>query len=219
MRVKFDINGKSLLAVAILSAGIAFGDFVSIADVKTSGGIVVDGMSDEEVKNIILETMPVGSVTLRMDAVNPSTIYGGTWTLITGDAALAFGDGTALNGVSEGNNNPLVPVVAHTHTATQVAHSHTRGTMEIKGTTAIGEFDSKKQTGAFTGKSSYSNEGNGTAAGGSTDYTTNFQASRSWTGSTSSITPKITVASTGTSKATIDVRGARIKVNVWKRTK
>ena len=38
---------------------------------------------------------PVGSVVMRMDAVNPATLYGGTWQLITGDATITFGNGAA----------------------------------------------------------------------------------------------------------------------------
>lgn len=79
-------------------------------------------------------------------------------------------------------------------TSSTDSHSHTRGSMNITGETAIGEFDSNRQKGAFYGKNSYSNSGNGTGVEGSTDYYTKFDASRSWTGSTSSDSHNHTVA-------------------------
>ncbi len=41
MKIKFEINGKALLGLSLLSAGVAFGDFVTLVDSKGSGGVVV----------------------------------------------------------------------------------------------------------------------------------------------------------------------------------
>jgi len=46
----------------------------------------------------------------------------------------------------------------------------------ITGQTAIGEFDSNRQIGVFSGRLSYTNSGNGTANGGSTDFYTTFNS-------------------------------------------
>jgi hypothetical protein len=41
MNIKFEINGKSLAAAILLSAGLAFGNFVSVIDSDSVGGIIV----------------------------------------------------------------------------------------------------------------------------------------------------------------------------------
>lgn len=40
--MKLELNGKSLWAICILSAGMAFGNYVSIVDAKSADGIIVD---------------------------------------------------------------------------------------------------------------------------------------------------------------------------------
>lgn len=200
MNVKFEINGKALLAFALLSAGLAFGDFVTVADVKTSGGITTPGMTESDKEDLLLESMPVGSVSLRMDSKNPSTIYGGTWQLITGDASLRLGSGSDVSSAAIlGNNTPVVPVPQHSHTT-----SHSLKTASA---------------GAHTHTSS-------TYTGGGSNTTTMYNGGGSnrgtWTSSSSgnhthTITGAVTVNSTGTANAKLDVRGAYVVVNVWKR--
>ncbi|ENM2831986.1 hypothetical protein AB6Q85_002333 [Vibrio cholerae] len=175
---------------------------------------------------------PVGSVVLRMDAVNPSTIYGGTWRLITGDASLTFGNGSAQSGAVTGNNTPAVPVPAHTHSASQAEHNHNRGNMEISGNfshTLMGTygygFGLSDAGGAFYADPASANEnwaintGFATSVGrhAANGYVSQFRASRNWSGFTSNAAPAVTVASTGTANATLNVRGARIAINVWQR--
>lgn len=185
------LNGKTFLGIIALSVGLTFGDFVSLVDGKSSGGYIV--------KEVPVETTTAGSVVLRVDDVNPSTIYGGTWELITGDASLRLGDGSNLSATIEGSgNDPVVPLQAH---------SHTRGTMDITGTfNNISQDRSSSITasGAFTKSSS--GQGRGTGDGTAMNFT--FTASNSWTGETSV---------EGTSNAKLNVRGDYLKVNVWKK--
>lgn len=170
------INKKIGLAILGSMSLFAMADFVSLIDAKSAGGIIVEK-----------ETMTVGSVVFRMDDVNPADIYGGTWQLLDEDATVIFGNGAKQSGVAIGENNPLVPLVAH---------SHTRGTMEISGTARLNseKFDSTA-SGVFTKStvSGYRNEGKGS----NTVNQLNFTASRNWTGSTSV---------EGTSNARLDVR-------------
>ncbi|HDI3263887.1 TPA: hypothetical protein PMC50_002508 [Vibrio cholerae] len=162
---------------------------------------------------------------LTMSEANPKDELGyGTWQLLTGDASLSFGDGTAQSGAVTGDNTPLVPVPAHSHTASQAAHSHNRGNMEIAGEiSGMSDQGHRSQVlnwgeGAFyidragTSQSLPGHYGHRQGGGRAV-----FRASRSWTGNTSSTAPAVTVNSTGTASARIDVRGARIKVNVWMR--
>lgn len=53
MEIKFNLNGKGLIGLALLSTSIAFGSYVSLVDVKSAGGIVIEE-----------EQLPVGSITM-----------------------------------------------------------------------------------------------------------------------------------------------------------
>lgn len=148
------------------------------------------------IEQSIINARPIGSLEFRADNINPQSLFPNTtWALITGDACVAFGNGTN-GGTQSGNNNPAVPVPAHAHGATFTGaplppHNH------------------------------YTNVHGGNESGPPIDsaswggYTTNLLTS-----SDSAGTPvgTVTVASTGDQNATIDVRGARIYLNVWKRT-
>lgn len=153
----------------------------------------------QQVADLGKTLFPVGSVVMRMDAVNPATLYGGTWQLITGDATITFGNGSAQTGNASGNNNPGVPLPQHSHqaqhslTARQVPdHSHggvpARVRVEVGGKT--GTLYSVYQ------------DGNTAPAGGHNHI----------------IDGTVAITTVGTANPTIDVRGARIAINVWRRT-
>lgn len=199
--MKGDIRISKKLAIMLAGTISLFAaaDFVSMVDHKSAGGIIVEGTTDEDIKKVILETMPIGTVTLRMDDINPSTIYGGTWSLITGDASLSLGDGTVQDGIITGDNNPSVPLVAH---------NHGRGTQEITGTQIGRRIININGYGAFFPTDAGYEDGVVTSSVKSSNAL-GFQASRAWTGRSTT---------EGVQNATIDVRGAQMKVNVWKRT-
>ncbi len=153
-----------------------------------------------------------------MYSINPSTLYGGTWIRISGDASLRFGNGTNLDGVAVGNNNPLVPLKEHTHAANQVARSHNKGTLNITGRFGDGFYGEKSATGAFS-RNNTSGSMKYTAEGWVlNDPLIDFNAKNAWTGNTNAVSPAITVVEEGIENATIDVRGQYIIINVWKRT-
>lgn len=151
-------------------------------------------MSEIKTNNVKVyaEEMNVGSVVFRMDDMNPKDIYGGTWELITGDASVSFGDGSNQSGLIEGTNIKPVPLPRHSHTgktSTDGAHTHT-----------------------FTrprGDKSWGNGGGNTWWGSNnTNHTTNTSGNHSHT---------LTINETGVDNPTIDVSGAKIKLNIWKR--
>ena len=144
---------------------------------------------------------PIGSVVLRMDAVDPATLFGGTWSLITGDASLSFGDGTTRDGVASGDNTPVNTLAEHSHANTAVfagdalaPHTHTIETDIIA-------FSADNISGAFV------------KAGAPDPYITSGASAGTPSGSVN-----MTNVNVGTSGATLDVRGAQISINVWKRT-
>lgn len=174
----------------------------------------------DDLNNYLGKVYPVGSVVLRMDDVNPATLFGGTWQLITGDANLTFGDGSVMSGAVTGQNEIAITLPRHRHKLTSVRHTHTRGTMEISGSVLrLGEGfqDSGAASGAFA-KITGSRGNTYHHQDGSTSGSFDFKASRGWTGHTSEALANAYSDYDGTANPKMDTRGARIAINVWKRT-
>lgn len=227
--MEIKINGKALLALVSIGASLSFGKYVTLIDAESVGGIVVDGDSDEQIAEALLQITPIGSVIFRMDTVDPETIYGGTWELVTGASALKFGDGSPQTGGVDGSNIKNVPMLAHTH---EMAHTHQRGSMEFHGDLSALGYASTSVGYSLNGSGAFHPSGSKTvidkidvgADQGSVYRSVNFYASRTWTGSTSNPyitntgTAKQNTANSGVSGATLDVEGATIAINAWKRT-
>lgn len=142
---------------------------------------------------------PVGSVVMRMDAVNPSTLYGGTWQLITGDATITFGNGSEQTGTQIGNNTPSVPLPLHNH-----------GTIHNLSARGVGDHQHSGVPARIR-----------VEVGGSTGtlYSVYQDGSTSPAGAHGHIIDgDVSVSNAGSANTTIDVRGARIAINVWRRT-
>ncbi|ADV88604.1 phage tail fiber domain-containing protein [Vibrio vulnificus] len=226
------------LTFSVPNASTSVKGAVQLSDSTTSASSTTAATSKalktvaDEVKALRFEAFPVGSCFLSMTAQNPASMLGyGTWRLITGDASLTFGNGTAQSGAVVGNNNPTVPVPAHSHTATHGLtadisgeHNHA-SSMSYSRVTQI-KTDYSGQ-GVGTGNNPTSGWSSSLGTGGSgTKYSialNNANVSASGTSSsggehTHAISGSVTVNSAGTPNATIDVRGARIAINVWQRT-
>ncbi len=149
---------------------------------------------------------PIGCVYLAVGGKDPATLFGGKWQQILGRYIRASGtlSGTTYTAGESGGE------VSHTITTDELpAHSHTRGTMNITGTfSGVGESnDSPKPilSGAFyvskaSGGITVSNDG-------ARDDLYGFDASKSWTGSTSVV---------GKSKS-IGMNPAYYVVDMWVR--
>ncbi len=146
--------------------------------------------------NLFLKTYPVGSIYISNTNTNPGTIFGGTWA--------AFGTGRTLVGVDTSQTEfDTVEETGgeKTHTLTIAetpSHTHTRGTMDIIGEfRAYSEYNlnntnfATKLKGPFWYNTNESdNYGTSTdLSSGSSDTVRqiHFQASRAWTGETSSV--------------------------------
>lgn len=205
--IEFNININKKLGVALLTA---CGLFAMAEHQSTfSGDTPVISQS---------ETMTIGSVVLRMDNVNPATIYGGTWELIQGDAALRLGNGTNQTTIIEGSDNVNMPIPKHNHDMT---HTHTRGTMNFTGhfPTIITNVFQDGTGGAFWADSNaalFQNKSPRTVTQ-TTNYGIYFTASRNWTGNTSQ-PDNLNASEEGVDNATVNVKGAHINLNIWKRT-
>ena len=211
---------------------------------------------------------PVGSVYISFNSANPQTLFGGTWTRLKDKFLLANGDSYAPNTTggsatktiavsnmpshnhsvsSSGSHSHSVTTAGaggHTHTAssnTTGSHKHERGSMNITGYFDVGDVDSSYRGGAFT-FSSHATTWNQRTAGGEANYVVNFDASKSWTGETSSAgnhshtitvnsvsnhTHTVTITNTGTHTHTTNNTGGGTPLNImppymtvymWRRT-
>ena len=201
---------------------------------------------------------PVGSVYISFASTNPATLFGGTWVRLKDTFLLANGDSYAPNttggsatktiGVSNmpshnhsvsssGSHSHSVTTSSaggHTHTAssnTTGAHKHERGTMNITGT--IGGDDSGsvggKESGAFYHVSNYTHNPGIVDQNGYQNGVWGFDASRNWTGETSSAgshshtitvnsvanhTHTVSITNTGSHTHTTNNTGGSVPLNI-----
>jgi len=152
-----------------------------------------------------LDTLfPVGSI--LVGGTNPSTRgFAGTWDAQQSDITISSTQPGVGEGQILGDNAPAVPLPAH---------SHTRGSMNITGSMLVESRLNARLIISTAGAFSQTNGsfGDGAASFPSINFpqqNVNFDASQTWTGSTSS---------EGSAGATLDVRGSRIKSVIWLRT-
>lgn len=150
---------------------------------------------------------PIGCVYLAVGGKDPATLFGGKWQQIIGRYIRASGtlSGTTYTAGENGGE------VSHTITTDELpAHSHTRGTMNITGTfSGVGQSDDTSIKPVLSGAFYVSKSCGGITVSnsGDRDDLYGFDASKSWTGSTSVV---------GKSKA-IGMNPAYFVVDMWVR--
>lgn len=126
---------------------------------------------------------PIGSYFCAETATNPSVLLGfGTWEQLKDRMLIGVGDSFALSSVGGEINHTLT-------NAEMPSHTHTRGTMNITGTsgnptTLTNYEEAGTPTGAFYVHAHGSSYGN--TNGTYNRWSLGFDASRSWSGETSS---------------------------------
>lgn len=179
------------------------------------------------INNIPNTIYPVGSIYMSLTSTDPSVLFGGSWEKLDDGRVLLGANDTYTAGSTGGSFTRKLStdnLPAHTHTATVSttgAHTHTRGTMNITGSVAEVRNEgtteaSFKASGAFsvTNVSRESSTGDGSGSA-----TLVFDASKSWTGATSSAgnhTHTVTLANTGKSTA-FNITQPYLAVYMWKR--
>ena len=183
-------------------------------------------------KNSYLNTIyPVGCIYLSVNSTNPNTLFGGTWERIQDTFLLCSGTSykAGLSGGSATKTLAVKNLPAHTHTVSSVssngAHNHTRGTMNITG--SVQTKDDLGYVGQFTDPQGafYVDGGPGrgrircTEANVADRYL-RFDASRNWTGTTSSEgshNHTVTLNNTGSGE-TFNIMPPYLSIYAWKRT-
>ena len=205
--------------------------------------------------DVLQRVFPVGSFYTSYNInTNPATLLGfGTWTAVQGrfllsaspayPAASTGGAATHAITVAElpahSHTGSTASAGDHTHTATTAsagAHTHTRGSMDITGYHGSEALISGGATGGHPfGGAFYASAGQGGHVAGNVGAGAeqiNFQASRSWTGATSSSgahTHTVTVATNGAHTHTVTVGNTGdgspmsllppyVAVYMWRRT-
>ena len=177
----------------------------------------------------------VGDMIITKNAENPSVKYEGTtWELLEEKTFIMSAGTTAKVGEKGGSNTHTMSVAempkhSHTYTmGTAGGHDHTRGTMNITG--KLGPDPQKRDDegpfpgivsgeGAFSVYSVYGNGSSGDSNYGA--YGCDFDASKSWTGSTSYVAAhnhSLTIDNTGSGSAW-DSRPKYVAAYIWIRTK
>lgn len=169
-----------------------------------------------------LAAYPVGAYYMSSDSTSPATLFGGTWTQITNRFIFAAGSGYSVNSTGGSATKSLSTdnLPSHSHSCGAAGnHTHTRGTMNI-----TGNFGGTDVQGSYYGNGAFAitSRGNYRDAGGSyeSNYGKNmsFDASRNWSGATSSNgSHSHTIGSTGKGTA-FNVMPPYIVAYVWRRT-
>jgi microcystin-dependent protein len=137
----------------------------------------------QEVSNLIDIIYPIGCIYQSTNSTPPNELFGGQWTRIKDKFLLTAGDSYSA-GATGGEATHVLT------TAETPAHTHTRGTMNITGGMA-GTGGSEPKFGSLSGALYGNTVSYASTTGNSSGYTRydgfNFDASRSWTGSTSSV--------------------------------
>lgn len=166
-----------------------------------SASLNADPMTSPALWQEVRSQLAVGETLFLTVDLTPTQLgYVGTWVSIEAGASLgAVEPGDPAIGTVTGTNNVNTPLLAHTHT---------RGTMEIEGFVNTDRGQIQDTGGAFDGPLINAPAGiNGSALTIGRNF--NFKASRNWTGETSS---------EGTPGSTIDVSGKILNGVWWKRT-
>ena len=177
----------------------------------------------------------VGDIICTKNTTNPSVQYPGTtWSLLGADTFLMSTTTAGNVGKTGGANTHTITTAqmpSHNHSVScggSGSHSHTRGTMDITGTFGVHSHDTagdngqggSRISGAFCTYSSWT--GNKKTAGSDSSHgaVINFNASRNWSGNTSTVsnhTHTISIGNNGSGQA-YDSRPQYISVYMWIRT-
>ena len=165
---------------------------------------------------------PVGTIYYSVNSTDPSTFIGGTWQQIKDRFILAAGDSYLADTVGGTSSVTITTnnLPSHTHTISQAgAHTHTRGTMNITG--GGGFYENPTVSGLYAPYGAFYTTSAKTYVGASASDKDNasleFDASRSWTGETSSNGAHTHIIESVGSNQPINTMPPYIVAYCWKR--
>jgi hypothetical protein len=163
----------------------------------------------------------IGDIKITQNSSNPSAKYGGVWALIQSETILMAGGASEVGSGSVtplGSNAPLIPVPAHSHGAT--IGSTDLGT---KASTPNGNHSHTPSINTSGNTNPNGQAGYISTAADQYQRTTSAGITLSASGdhqhsvAIGAHSHSATIASAGVDGATLDVRGQRIYVYIWKK--
>lgn len=172
-----------------------------------------------EYKSIIDSIHRVGEPLFRFSGVSPKTDFPWQeWLLVSGDASIRLGDGSAQSTTPSGNNDPGVPLVAHEH---NMDHDHPAGTTSGYSHNHKSGMPWFLEDNRLYMKYGYENTtGSGFDVGGFDNNRLRLPYTDTDVHNHTFDVPPYygNTGNTGSPNPTLDVRGASIKLNLWIRT-
>lgn len=109
VKMKIELNGKTLLSIVLISSSLVFADFVSLVDSESSGGIIVyNGVSQEELDTAISELRAeydnkISKLELNQAPIGAVTMWGGSgvpqgWLEMNGQSIVGYTELSAIYG-------------------------------------------------------------------------------------------------------------------------
>lgn len=168
-----------------------------------------------------LDAYPVGAYYISSESTSPEVLFGGTWVRVQDRMILAAGSSyTAGNtGGSATKTLSIANMPTHSHSCSSTGnHTHTRGSMNITGGSIINWYANADISGAFYNTSSPSAYIAESTSSSYRQHDTFFDASRAWSGATSSNgLHQHTIGNNGSGTA-FDIMPPYIVAYVWRRT-
>lgn len=191
---------------------------------KTQILAALNWLKERTSESAALQAYPIGSIYMSTNATSPQTLFGGTWRALDQGRVLIGANASHPAGSTGGAETHAITtqeMPSHNHSgSTNLTgnHSHTRGTMNITGSVALLGIEVKGTSGAFY------NNGGGEWRGDNIHINCNnnvgFDASRNWSGSTSSTgshSHTVTINNTGEGSA-MSLMQPYLAVYMWERT-
>ena len=198
-------------------------------DIKSINKTLETKFNSTDLKTQLLNLIyPVGSIYMSIENVSPNTFLGGTWVALQNRFLIGASSTYAVNSTGGSKTVKLTEkqMPSHSHTATVSSsgdHTHDRGTMNITGSVRCHANGSIAQNGATGAFSNPGGTGRNIDTGGSNSNGAgfDFDASKNWTGKTSSSGLHVhttTISTIGGSEAHENMP-PYLAVYMWKRTK
>ena len=178
--------------IVVTQSGIYGADEPDWDTIKNNiGGVNDDGTlkfkTESMFRQAILAAHPVGSIYESTDPTSPAVLFGGTWEAMEAGRVLVSA-GTASTGTVYKAGDKGGEEKHKLTESESFPHSHTRGSMNITGSVGSAYGETKtNQSGAFTWDNTGGVQDGGDNGDGEVILTSlvKFDASRSWSGSTS----------------------------------
>lgn len=193
-------------------------------EVKTQILAALNWLKERTSESAALQAYPIGSIYMSTNATSPQTLFGGTWQALDQGRVLIGANASHPAGSTGGAETHVITtqeMPSHNHSGSTNStgdHSHTRGSMNITGSLLSQGSHVQGTNGAFyeTGANGWRGDNIHTMSNAGIG----FDASRNWSGSTSSTgshSHTVTINSTGGGSA-MSLMQPYLAVYMWERT-